>query len=214
MSGDTKVVIGIGIITVAIVAGILIFGSKPNIPTIVAKTVEKGELVRDTSEKTGPTDAKVTFVEFGDFQCPACAQFYTVVDKIKSDYSSKVQFVFRNYPLSIHANAQSSARASEAAGNQGKFWEMYDLIYKNQSQWSYQLNPTSTFQDYAKQLGLDANQYKQDLTSSTLADRIAQDMGDGDALGVDATPTVYINGSKIDSLSDQVLRSKIDELLK
>jgi protein-disulfide isomerase len=216
MNSDSKVVIGIGILTLAIVAAILIFGSKSNVSTIEAKKIEAADakLNRDDSEKTGPTDAKVTLIEFGDFQCPACGNEYLILKQIKADYSGKLQFVFRHYPLSIHANSQIAARAAEAAGDQGKFWEMHDQLYEHQNDWSFQLKPEAKFKEYAKQLGLDAAKFNTDLTDTSLADRIAQDMGDGDALGVNATPTVYLNDIKIENPNDAVLRAKIDELLK
>lgn len=216
MNSDSKVVIGIGILTVMIVAAILIFGSKSSVSTIVAAKVETADakLNRDVSEKTGPTDAKVTLIEFGDFQCPACASEYPILKKIKADYQDKMQFVFRHYPLSIHANSQLSARAAGAAGLQGKFWEMHDLLYEHQNDWSFQLKPEAKFEEYAKQLGLDVAKFKTELAGSVVADKIAQDMGDGDALGVNATPTVYLNETKIDNPTDAVLRAKIDEALK
>ena len=214
MNSDTKVIIGIGILTVAIVATILIFGSMSDVPNIAAKTIETGKLIEDNSEKSGPTDAKATIVEFGDFQCPACGVFHPILKKLLSDYSGKIQFVFRHFPLSIHANAQLAARAAEAAGTQGKFLEMHDLLYEHQGEWSLQLKPEGVFTKYARDLGLDALKFQKDLKSAELADKIALDMGDGNALNVDATPTIYINGEKLDNPTDQVMRSKIDEALK
>jgi protein-disulfide isomerase len=216
MNSDSKVVIGIGILTIAIVAAILVFGSKSSVSTIEAKKIEAADakLNRDDSEKTGPTDAKVTLIEFGDFQCPACGSEYIILKQIKADYQDKIQFVFRHFPLSIHANAQLAARAAGAAGLQGKFWEMHDLLYEHQNDWSFQLKPEAKFEEYAKQLALDVTKFKTESAGSAVADKIAGDMGDGDALGVNATPTVYLNETKIENPTDAVLRAKIDEALK
>lgn len=214
MNSDAKVVIGIGVLTVAIVAAILIFGSKSAVPTISPHATDAGELVRDNSEKNGPTDAKVTLVEFGDFQCPACGTVHPVLKQVLVDYAGKIQFVFRHFPLSIHANAQLAARAAEAAGSQGKFWEMHDYLYEHQNDWSFQLKPEAKFAEYARQLGLDLDKFKADTTSTSLADKIGNDMGDGEALGVNATPTIYLNGTKVENPTDAVLRAKIDDALK
>ena len=205
---------GIGILTVLIVAGILVFGSRSSTEKITAKTVDAPELVRESSQALGPADAKVTIVEFADFQCPACAASHPTLKQLITDYGDKIRFVFRHYPLAMHANAQLAARAAEAAGKQGKFWELHSLLYENQNAWAFQLKPEGKFVEYAKELGLNEEQFKADLTDVTTADKIAQDMGDGDALGVDATPTIYFNSEKLGSPSDQVLRSKIDEALR
>jgi len=211
---DTKVIAGIGLLTVAVVAGIIFFGSKGNVPDIVPATVEEGQLVRDDSESRGPKDAKVTMVEFGDFQCPACGAEHPVLQSILHDYDGRIRFVFRHYPLSIHANAQLAARAAEAAGKQGKFWEFHDYLYEHQNDWSFQIKPQGKFEDYAKQLGLDVAKFTTDETDGKLSDKIGQDMGDGNALGVNATPTIYVNGEKMTSTEDAVLRAKLDDALK
>ncbi len=211
---DTKVIGGIGLLTVAVVAAIVIFGSKTNVPDIVPATVEEGQLVRDDSQASGPADATVTLVEFGDLQCPACGAEHPILKSILQDYEGKIRFVFRHFPLSIHANAQLASRAAEAAGAQGKFWEFHDLLYERQDDWSYQLKPQGKFESYAAELGLNLDQFKQDEVNAALADKIAQDMGDGDALGVNATPTLYVNGEKLESGADAVVRAKLDEALR
>ena len=211
---DSKVIVGIGLLTVLIVAAILVFGSRSSTEKIVATTTDTPELVRDSSQSIGPADAKVTIVEFADFQCPACAGAHPTLKQIITDYGDKIRFVFRNYPLAMHSNAQLAARAAEAASSQGKFWEIHDLLYEHQNEWAFQLKPEKKFVEYAKQLGLNEEQFTKDLTNSAAADKIAQDMGDGNALGVEATPTIYLNGEKLGTPSDQVLRSAIDAALQ
>ncbi|HTL39413.1 MAG TPA: thioredoxin domain-containing protein [Methylomirabilota bacterium] len=148
---------------------------------------------------TGKTDAKVTLVEFGDYQCPFCAAAHptvkTLVDKYKSN--PDFNFIFREFPLSQHPNAQAAAEAAESAGVQGKYWEMHDLLYDHQNDWSGTFNPNSTFESYAQQLGLDGSKFKTDLETGAYIDNITQDELDGEALGVNATPTFYLNGQQI-----------------
>lgn len=211
---DSKVIAGIGILTVLIVGAILVFGSRSSTEKIIAKAVETPELVRDSNQVLGSAEAKVTIVEFADFQCPACAATHPWLKQLLADYGDKVRFVFRHYPLAMHANAQLASRAAEAAGKQGKFWELHDLLYEHQNEWAFQLKPEGKFVEYANQLELNEEQFKTDLTEVAASERIAQDMGDGDALGVDATPTIFFNGEKLGSPSDQVLRSKIDEAFR
>lgn len=211
---DAKIIVSIGVLTVLVVAGILVFGSRSSTEKIVAKAVESSELVRTDSQAVGPADAKATLVEFGDFQCPACASAHPGLEQLISEYGDKLRFVFRHYPLAIHANGQLASRAAEAAAMQGKFWEMHDLLYERQNEWAFQLKPEGTFVKFAKELGLNEEQFKQDLTNPAGAERIAQDMGDGDALGVDATPTFYLNGEKLGSVSADALRAKIDAALQ
>lgn len=201
MNNETKVIAGIGILTILILGVIVFFASRGgNLPAITAKNVSKkdAQLVRADSDQIKAAGAKVTVVEFGDYQCPYCAQSYPVLKQINTDYQGKINFVFRNFPLSMHAYAQPAARAAEAAGDQGKYWEMHDKLYENQDAWSTSLNPTNTFVGYARDLKLDVTKFKADMKSSQVADKIAQDMGDGNGLGVNATPTVYINGTKLD----------------
>lgn len=194
MGNDTKVIIGIGVLAVAILAGIVVFGSSTIPTTTPAKQVEKAELVRPESHAVGPTDAKVTVVEFADFQCPACAATHPVMKQLMGEYADRVRFVHRNFPLSsIHPNAELAARAAESAGLQGKFWEMYDKLFETQAQWSTQVNPEGTFTGYAKDLGLDTAKFKDDLGSEKVTEIIALDKGDSQALGLTSTPTIYIN---------------------
>lgn len=197
MNPETKVIGGILGLTAAIIIGIVIIGGKSAPPPITAKKVDAGQTILATSHKLGSDDAKAKLVEFGDFQCPACGAAHPVLKQLKSQFGDKVQFVFRNYPLStIHQNADNGSRAAEAADMQGKFWEMHDKLFENQNAWSNSTKAKDIFVTYAKDLGLDAEKFAKDFDSQAVIDRIAQDKGDGDALGVDATPTFFLNGVK------------------
>ncbi|MCA9338873.1 thioredoxin domain-containing protein, partial [Candidatus Saccharibacteria bacterium] len=150
----------------------------------------------------GNKDSKVTLIEYGDFQCPACKSYYPIVKQLKEEYKDKIKFQFRNYPLSqIHPNAFMAARASEAAGQQNKFFEMHDLLYENADAWSSQVttNPQPIFENFAKEIGLDINKYTIDYASETTNSTINADKQEGNNKGVNGTPTYFINGVKIDN---------------
>lgn len=214
MNGETKVIGGIIALTVIILAGIVIFGGKTAPKATDSIKVDKGELVRDDSARVGTEGAKVTIVEFADFQCPACGSAHPVLKQIIDQNKDKMLFVHRNFPLSIHANAEVSARAAEAAGLQGKFWEMHNMLFEHQNEWSTSLKPYDIFARYAQDLGLNVDQFKSDIDSTKVVDKIRLDKGDGEALGVNSTPTLYINGQEYNgSVNAVALQSKINELL-
>ena len=147
------------------------------------------------SDKTG-----VVLTEYGDFQCIACAQYYPLVKQIFATYGDRIQFQFRNYPLvQIHQNAFVAHRAVEAADNQGKFWEMHDLLYENQKSWESSNNASAIFVTFAKQLGLDTAKFQQDMALESTNDKINADVQAGQALKATSTPTFVLDGKKIES---------------
>lgn len=146
----------------------------------------------------GPESAKLTLVEFADFQCPACAAYSPLVKQIAADYSKDLRVVFRHYPLtSIHQNAFLASKAAEAAGRQGKFWEMHDKLYQQQRDWSEMGSPRDTFVGYAESVGVNKDQFLKDLDSSEVDARVRRGMDAGRALGVNGTPTFFLNGQAI-----------------
>jgi protein-disulfide isomerase len=148
----------------------------------------------------GPKDSKVTVVEFGDYQCPACAKYHPVLkNEILPQYDGKIKFVFLNYPLPIHKNGQAASQAAEAAGLQGKFWQMHDLLYEKQAEWEKEKDPTKKFEEYAKQIGIDINQYQQDYASQKVADIINNQAALGDAFNIPGTPTFFVNGVQVNN---------------
>ncbi len=143
-------------------------------------------------------DAPVVMVEYGDYQCPACGTYEKVVEQLSSDFGDQLAVVFRNYPLkTIHANAEAAARAAEAADKQGAFWAYHDLLYDRQNDWSQLPNTKSTFEGYAQELGLDVEQFKSDLDSQAVKDKIASDVASGDRVSLSGTPTFFLNGEAI-----------------
>lgn len=215
MSTETKVLIGVGITTVAIFAVGIFFMGQP-VSTDVTKnpTADESVLERPDSFVQGPKGAKVTVVEFADFQCPACKQAYITTAALKDEYKDKVKFVFKHYPLQQHKNAMIAALASEAAGEQGKFWEMHDMLFEKQEHWAEEGNAREIFIGYAKDLKLNTDKFTQDLNSEKLKNKINRDEQDGVSVALRYTPTFYINGHKLEGASTyNDLKSNFDKLL-
>ena len=150
-----------------------------------------------TQHTLGKGTSGVTLVEYGDYQCPFCGEYYPTLKQVIAKYGDSIRFQFRNFPLtSLHQNAFAAARAAEAASQQGKFWQMHDLLYETQTQWSSGSDPTSFFNQFAQQLGLDTVKFKADYGSAKVNDAINADMAEGGKLQISGTPTFFINGTK------------------
>jgi protein-disulfide isomerase len=151
-----------------------------------------------TNHVEGNPNAKVTLLEYGDYECPVCEGYFPILQQVQQKYNDTVKFQFRNLPLSqIHPNAIAGARAAEAADLQGKFWQMHDLLYEqtNWSDWSTNKNPEPLFWNYAKQLGLDVAKFKTDFASGTVNDRIQADIqAFHKTKEQPGTPAFFING--------------------
>ncbi len=155
---------------------------------------------------SGKIDSPVTLIEYGDYQCPACGKYYPQIKLVTDEYKDQLQFVFRNFPITTaHANAKAAAGAAEAAGLQGKYWEMHDKIYLAQSNWSELSGSSRTnyFADAAKQLGLDLTKFNADLAGTTNSTSINMkidfDYALGKQAGVDSTPSFFLNGTKLEA---------------
>ena len=194
MSTEAKVIAGIAVTTIILLFGAVMLLSK-NTPVAPQQNVsDTSKLVRDDSPKIATAGAKLTIVEFGDFQCPACKAAQDPFMQSYNEHKDQITFVFRHYPLPQHKNAINGAKAAEAAGDQGKFFEMDHLLYQNQADWSEEVDPEPKLLTYAEQLKLDVNKFKQDYESNKYLDKINRDQSDGNALGVNATPTFFFNG--------------------
>ena len=145
----------------------------------------------------GPNNASVTMVEYGDFECPACGAYASLVERLMAESSTTLRIVFRHFPLPQHANAMITAEASEAAAMQGKFWEMYKLIYGHQSDWSDLPDAHAVMNSYAQQIGLDMIKFKADIDSSAVRAAVEDDQAEGVKIGINSTPTFFINGKAI-----------------
>ena len=176
----------------------------------------------DTSQATnhvvGNPDAKVKLVEYGDFECFYCSQYFPIVEQVVEKYHDKISFQFSHFPISQnHKNAFAASRAAEAASMQDKFWDMYRLLYANQQSWAAQSDAKPTFDGYARQLGLDMDKYNKDYVSSTVNRIINADIAKFNKAGYKkATPTFVLNGKQITPDADIKSFSKLidDELKK
>jgi len=167
-------------------------------------------LAKGDAPSFGPADAKVTMVEFSDFQCPYCSKAAEVTRKIKDKYSSKVRFVFRQYPLSFHDKAHVAAEAGMAANAQGKFWQMHDLMFANQSALDRE-----SLDKYAKQAGLNVATFKKALDTKQYVAAVDADIKLGGEASVNGTPSLFLNGSRIqDPTNFDALSAAIETALK
>ncbi|HEY4694859.1 MAG TPA: thioredoxin domain-containing protein [Candidatus Nanoarchaeia archaeon] len=191
IKGETIFFVGI-ILFVLAAFGFLFFLSRGKNSDVTTEV-----LVRQNSQFVGPEDAKVTLVEFGDFQCPACLAVEPTLQKLRVSYQSNVKFVFRHFPLSSHKNAFAASKAAEAAGVQSKFWKYHDLLYQHQDRWALAADPWKQFAEYATELNLDLTRFEQDYQGTATDDKVETDKKDGLSLGVPGTPTFYLNGRKV-----------------
>lgn len=169
-----------------------------------SKEAEAPNSGQATNHATGAGNKKVTLIEYGDFECPACGAYYPIIEQVKEKYGDDITFQFRHFPLvQIHKNAMVAHRAAEAAGRQGKFWEMYNLLYSQQQSWTASSSAARIMEDYALQLALNMDQFKKDFASESVNDAINADLKAGQALGANSTPTFVLNGKKLDPLPDR-----------
>jgi protein-disulfide isomerase len=216
------------IVTCIVVLGGLILLTKKD--SVNVDDLDPSKAVSETETTIGDhvygnASAKVVLIEYGDFQCPGCGGAFPQLKTIKETYKDTVAFIFRDFPLTtIHPNALAAATAAEAASLQGKFWEMHDALYENQSAWSdiEAAKRTDVFAGYARDIGLDVEKFKTDLNDTRVAANISRDRAFGQKLGISGTPSLYIGDQKLsaDENNDLVqkngdkLRDKLDAALK
>ncbi|WP_202638454.1 DsbA family protein [Bailinhaonella thermotolerans] len=181
------------------------------------EAVAAGEsrLVRaDSHRLQTAADGKVTVVEFLDFECEACGAYFPMVEQLRARYAGKVTFVTRYFPIASHFNAERAARAVEAAARQGRFEAMYRRMFESQKEWGEKRIPADEiFRGYAKALGLDMAAWEKAYADPATLDRIRKDAADGEALGVQGTPTFFLNGKKIQPQSYDEFKAAIDAAL-
>lgn len=187
------IVIAVGLAASAAVFLSRTSGSSDEKPSSTSNVVIKGG-----GHFRGPENAQVTLVEFGDYECPSCGAYHPFVKEILSRYPDKLRLEFHHYPLvGVHRNAMIGAMAAEAAGEQGKYWEMHDALFENQRAWGESPNAEAILLVLASRLGLDLNKFQQALRSPAVQNRILQDVARGDAAHVNETPTFFIDGQRV-----------------
>lgn len=193
-----------------------------------AQAVDKGSTPAQATPNQSPSgsatitkpnvkiSSPVVLEEYGDYQCPPCGELYPELKQIEHEYGDQLRIVFRQFPLArIHKNALTAAHAAEAARNQNKFWEMHDLLYRNQSEWKDLADPRPTFIAYARQLKLKIDQFTSDMDSNLVDQRIIADIQRGTAAGVTGTPTIFIDSQmlKYEATNLDGLRRGINAML-
>lgn len=165
----------------------------------------------------GSATATVTVEEFADFQCPSCAQVHGMMKNIQSNYGNRIKFIYRHFPLSqLHKNAYDASLAAEAAGQQNRFWDMQNQLFTNQQAWSTSAEVRPIFVDYAQKMGLDVQKFQSDMLAMSTKLRVDADIKRGNALNLNSTPSVFINGKSVafQQLNVEALRALIDAELQ
>lgn len=194
----------IGAVFVVIVVGLMIVAGVASSGQSTAPTPDfvstQTSVIAADDHVRGARDAAVSVIEYGDFQCPACGAYEPVMQRLEAEYGDRVAFVFRNFPLyQAHPNASLGAQAAEAAGLQGKYWEMHDILYAKQNEWSLAAGGKAReyVDGYARSFGLDMARFAADMQSDVVTSKIARDVAGGNTARVDHTPTFFINLAQI-----------------
>jgi protein-disulfide isomerase len=192
----------------------------PSSPTASNGTITGNETATENGATPphthGPADAPVTLEEFGDFECPPCGMLHPVLQTMEKEFGPRIRIIFREFPLvPTHVHALAAARSAEAAGLQGKFWEMHDLLYENQKTWHDAFDARPIFEGFATKIGLNLEKFRSDSSGEAVAQRIFLDGKRGHALGVTGTPTVFMNSREVpfESLAPDKLRALINAQL-
>jgi protein-disulfide isomerase len=196
---------------VLLVVVVLMVGS-----VVLAKQVAKNanEGIELQEHVKGNETASVSLVEYSDFQCPACGQFHPVVKEIVETYGNNLRFEYKHFPLStIHPHAISAAIAAEAAGQQGKFFEMHDKLFENQKTWSAAPTPQVFFLQYAQELGLDVDLFKRHMRASILKEKVNTEFNEARDKGLTGTPSFYLNGTKMEFQTFQQFKEQVEAAL-
>ena len=182
-------------VIILIIAGLIMIVNSPSTPSSESSNVAP---VSAKDITNGENKAKVTLIEYSDFQCPACATYHPIVKQLLEEYKGKIYFVYRIFPLTnIHPNAKISSRAAYAAYKQNKFFEISDLLFGRQKDWSSASDPTGIFMDYARELKLDLKKFQTDLNSDEAKNYVNDSEKQALAEGINSTPTFIVNGVKI-----------------
>ncbi len=164
----------------------------------------------------GNKEAKVAIIEYLDFECEACGAYYPLIKRISEEYGDRVSFTARYFPLPGHKNSMTAATAVEAAGRQGKYWEMHDTLFQDQKSWSERPKADpKIFESYAEKIGLNMDRFKEDVASKEVKERVGRDRAAANRLGVDSTPTFFLDGKKIENPRGyEAFKSLLDDALK
>jgi protein-disulfide isomerase len=190
----------IAVLIAALAGGLFLFKARRTPPGLqVASTTKAGA---QPPHVRGDPKAPVTLEEFGDFECIPCFILWPALRNLEHDYGEKLAVIFRNNPMPQHSKALDGARAAEAAGLQGKFWEMHDLLYLQRGEWTQAADLRGKFSEYARRMQLDVDRFNRDFQSEEITKRLREDHDRAAALGLDRTPVVFINGRRAELQGD------------
>lgn len=216
MAPMTRILVTVFVgITLIVGAGVFL-SVRDRDATAAAQSGDAGQLVREDSRRLNTVPgSEVTFVEFLDFECEACRAAFPMVEQLRSEYGDRVNFVIRYFPIQSHFNAERAARAVEAAAQQDKLEPMYKKMYETQTEWSEKQEPgDAVFRGFAAELGMDMLAFDATYYDPATVDRINVDVADGRALGVEGTPTMFLNGNQVEFKSYQDLSTAVEQALK
>jgi protein-disulfide isomerase len=204
---------------VGTLAGLLLFRSdlfRPSPPTASLRDLSKASVGAEPPHVRGAEQAAVTLEEFADFECPPCGALHPELKRMEAEYGARLRVVFRHYPLAMHAHAQEAARASEAAAAQNRFWEMHDLLFERQREWSGANDAKTLFIGYARSLGLDVEKFTRDMDAPETQARVLSDRRRGESVKISGTPTLFVNGLEVseEAMSAEGIRATINAALK
>jgi len=215
MKTSTKVnliAIGATIVVVAVIAAIAIF--RPFSPSREEVAESTAVLEESTHRLDIAEDGKVTLVEFLDFECEVCGAVYPVIEELREEYAGRVTFATRYFPIPSHRNSQNAAIAVEAAARQDRFEDMYDQMFLTQASWGEsQDSKAAVFRGFAEELGLDMDQFDADVADPSTAERVQFDFDAGVDLGVQGTPTIFVNGDAIELQRVEDIKAALDAAL-
>jgi protein-disulfide isomerase len=206
-------IIVVTVASLALLGGILLYrASRIPVPAGSKDYVARVSDGVEAIHARGTADATVTLEEFADFECLACARLATTLDQLARDYHERVRITFYHFPLPGHRHAQEAAIVAEAAALQGRFWEMHDLLYREQGNWSKAADVQLLFENYAKRLGLSLERFNKDMEGERTKARVVSDQQQAARLGVTSTPTVFINNEAVtpSALNEPGLRKLLD----
>ena len=190
------IIVGV-VALLAIGGGAFLYQAKRSSDSAPKFSKPESEVAGESVHVLGPADAAVTLEEFGDFQCPPCGKVSEPINQLQKQYNLRV--IYREFPLAIHAHAKEAAFAAEAAGRQGRFWPMHDLLFREQAVWSKSADARALFNAYAGMLQLDLDRFKRDMDSSEVQQQVELDQHRGTAIGVKNTPTIFVNNEALTS---------------
>jgi len=208
----------VGVVALTALAGspLLCQTMQPHRLSISAGETNSASGVARSVHIRGNPEAPVTLEEFGDFECPSCKNLATFIDQLVKEYHPRVRLIFRNFSLPMHQFARDAALAAEAAGLQGRYWEMHDMLFREQAVWSSATDARLLFDTYAETLGLDLNQFRKDVKSDKVRERVESDQARAKSLGVKTAPTLFVDKREmgLNERNPEGVRKLVDEAVK